>query len=408
MGRHGQGSWDTVKRGKRTYRRFRITIDGRTVERVSLSKSKLDKAADELRKRARARLIGDDENITLETWALDRWLVDKTTELGDEGAKTIRNYKAILTKHVIPALGTVKIRDIRAQHRRNFQRTLLAKGLKRTTVNVVDGVLKACLQAAANEELPVAASVLTVKQVKPAVEAERRLTPASVAKIIAGASGSFWWALWVCFAYTGARDSEVRALRWDDWTPSPCPSCSEPREWERYGLVAVCRDCDRREEDAGVLRIRRQLPQQPGDPPRWLEWIKGRKIERVVPVVPPLAQVLREHRTKQNETRLGMGGMWNDYGLIFPDEIGRALGHQRVNYQFAAACTDAKVPTWKGLGVHQLRHAANNLLRELGVDAPLRAQILGHTKEVNEGTYTAENLALAAQALGKMARAMAD
>jgi integrase len=99
--------------------------------------------------------------------------------------------------------------------------------------------------------------------------------------------------------------------------------------------------------------------------------------------------------------------MWCPYDLIFPDEVGRALPSQRVNRQFEGACRDAGVATWKGLGVHALRHAANNLLRETGVDAPLRAQILGHTVAVNEGIYTAENLALAAEALGKMARVLA-
>lgn len=125
-----------------------------------------------------------------------------------------------------------------------------------------------------------------------------------------------------------------------------------------------------------------------------------------MPVVPPLAAVLREHKARQNAARLAMGVQWCDHDLIFPDEVGRALGAQRVNYQFTAAVEDAGVAPWKGLGVHALRHAANNLLRELGVDTPLRAQILGHTAAVNESVYTAENLALAVEAMQRMAQAL--
>jgi integrase len=377
LGRHGQGSWDTITRGNRKYARFRITIDGKTIERTGASKRALEKEAEKLRQRARQRLITDDEEITLETWALDRWLEAKKLELGEPGAKTIRNYESALRKHIVPILGTVKVRDLRAEHRRRFQRTLLAQKLKPSTINVVDGVLKACLQAAADDELPVVVSAITaVKPVKADPEKKQTLTTDSVAAILKKAEGSFWWALWVCFAYTGARDAEVRALRWVDY-------------------------------DGAKLTIRRQLPQQPGDPPQWQEWTKGRKLERVVPVVAPLAQALREHKARQNAARLGMGGMWCDYDLIFPDEVGRALGAQRVNYQFAAACRDAGIEPWKGLGVHGLRHAANNLLRELGVDAPLRAQILGHTQAVNERIYTAESFNLAADALQKMAGRLA-
>lgn len=379
MGQHGQGSWDTITRGARRYARFRITIDGRTIERTGPSRKSLETTAADLRTRARQRLVTDDEEISLKDWALDRWLVAKETELGAAGAKTIRNYRSVLEKHVVPALGTVKIRDLRADHRRRFQRALVAKGLKVSTINKIDDVLKFCLQAAADEMLPVVVSAVTaVKHVRAAPETKRTLTTANVRTIMHAALGSEWWAVWVCFAYTGARDAEVRALRWADW-----------------------------DVEAGTITIRRQLPQSPGDPPRWQHWIKGRKLERVVPVVAPLAAALREHRARQAEARLKVGrGMWSDYGLIFPDDVGRALPAQRVGRAFRSAVEAADVATWKGLGVHACRHACNNLLRELGVDAPLRAQILGHTTAVNEGVYTAESLALAADALARMVTAL--
>lgn len=376
MGRRGGGSWGTVKRGSRTYSRFRITIDGRTVERVGLSRASLEKEAKRLQQRARDRLIGDDENATLAAWA-DRWLEAKRLELGAPGAKTVRNYEVAITRHVVPALGRHKLRDLRAQHRRAFQRALLAKGLKASSVNVVDGILKACLQAAANEDLPVVVSVLTaVRPVRATPEVTPQLTAMNVREILARAEGTFFSALWMVFAFTGARDSEVRALRWEDW-----------------------------DQDAGLLRIRRQLPQQPGDPPAWRSYLKGRKAGRVVPVVAPLAQALREHRARQNEARLACLG-WCDYGLVFPDEIGRALGAQRVNRQFSAACTAAGIAVWKGLGVHQLRHAANDILREAGVDTPTRSFVLGHSRAVNEGTYSHENANLSRQAMGQLAKAL--
>jgi len=379
MGRHGQGSWGTITRGGRLYTRFRITIDGRTIERTGPSRRALEKDAEALRRRARQRLVGDDEEITLAAWALDRWLPSKALELGPAGVKTIRNYRSILERHVVPALGALKVRDVRAEHRRRLQRVLLGAGLKASTVNLIDGVLRACLQAADDDDVPVVGSAIrAVKPVKEAPVARKTLGVGAVRRILAGTAGTDWGDTWALFAYTGARDAEVRALRWEDW-----------------------------DQDAGTLAIRRQLAQDPGDPPAWRAWIKGRKAERVVPVVPQLAAVLGAKRARQNAARLALGPLWCPYELMVCDEVGRAVRAQRVGRQFVAACVAAGVEPWKGLGVHALRHAASNLLREAGVDAPLRAQILGHTQAVNEGVYTAENLALASAALERMARGLA-
>jgi integrase len=215
MGRHGSGSWDEITRGSRRYTRFRITIDGKTIERTGPSRRALEKTAEELRKRARQHLIGDDEEITLRDWALTRWLPAKADELGPAGAKTLRNYTSVLGKHILPLLGSVKVRDLRAEHRRRLQRTLKDAGLKVSTINKIDDTLRFCLQAAANDEVPVVVSVLTaVKHLKAQPEAKKGLAAEQVRQILLAARESAWLALWVCFAYTGARDAEVRALRW--------------------------------------------------------------------------------------------------------------------------------------------------------------------------------------------------
>lgn len=368
--------WDTITRGNRTYVRFRKTIKGHTHELTAVHRASIQKQADDLLKRAREQRVTPDEEITLKAWA-ERWLADKALELGPPGTKTIRNYRSVLDAHVLDALGTVKLRDVRAEHRRRLQRTLQAKGLKASTVNKVDGVLKAILQAAANEELPVVVSALTaVKPVRALPEKKRSLTTDNVRAIVA--TGGDWGAMWTAYAYTGARDAEVRALRWPDW-----------------------------DQAAGLLTIRHQLAQSPGDPPVFLPWLKGRKVERVVPVVPALAAALREHKARQNAARLAIGKhRWCPNDLIFPDEAGRALPHERVLRQFHAACEAAGIAVWKGLGVHALRHTANHLLREAGVDGPLRSQILGHSTKVNEEVYLDEDIALAREALAKMAAAL--
>lgn len=99
MGRHGQGSFDPITRGTRRYWRFRITIQGKVHERTGPTRRSLEAEAESLRKRARQHLVGDDEEITLAAWAVDRWLEAKAAELGPAGAKTVRNYRSVLERH---------------------------------------------------------------------------------------------------------------------------------------------------------------------------------------------------------------------------------------------------------------------------------------------------------------------
>lgn len=59
------------------------------------------------------------------------------------------------------------------------------------------------------------------------------------------------------------------------------------------------------------------------------------------------------------------------------------------------------------LRFHDLRHSANTVLREMGVDAVTRARILGHKPDVNETVYGHTTDRLMADAAAKLDRAHA-
>ena len=46
---------------------------------------------------------------------------------------------------------------------------------------------------------------------------------------------------------------------------------------------------------------------------------------REVPLNNSVVQVLRTHRTNQNELRLRLGKLWNDNNLVFPNTTGKNM-----------------------------------------------------------------------------------
>jgi hypothetical protein len=72
----------------------------------------LDEAARVSRELAQGAPSVDDPDITLVTYA-DRWLAGGGREIEP---KTLARYRQLLTLHVLPALGSLKVRDIRRRH----------------------------------------------------------------------------------------------------------------------------------------------------------------------------------------------------------------------------------------------------------------------------------------------------
>jgi integrase len=173
--------------------------------------------------------------------------------------------------------------------------------------------------------------------------AGQALTPDEMARFLAHDPDHRLHALWTVAAYTGARPGEILALRWEDV-----------------------------DLDAGVLHIRRALARA-GKEMYYAPCKAG--SERTVPLVPPVVEALRRHRTRQVEERLGLGERWVDSRLVFASEIGSALDHNNVADLFRARIKAAKV---RPVRWYDLRHSYGSALIAAGVDVKSVAQLMGH------------------------------
>lgn len=153
----------------------------------------------------------------------------------------------------------------------------------------------------------------------------RALSPDQVRALLEAARGERNEALYVVAVHTGLRQGELLGLKWSDV------------------------DLDGRR-----LSIRRAIKVTEGGldfgPP------KNKASRRSVPLSKSAASALRAHRLRQNEERLRLGDLWEDYDLVFPNRVGRPLDHNNFYYREYKVLLKRAGLQEKGFTFHSLRH----------------------------------------------------
>lgn len=178
---------------------------------------------------------------------------------------------------------------------------------------------------------------------------------------------SWWpraWALVATLAWTGMRFGEASALRWDDV-----------------------------DLEEGVVRVRRaQWRGIVGHP-------KARASRRTIALPDPLVAILREHRDAMLRGQLP--GVSSE--LVFPSrrEGATFVSNTHARKAMLCVCAAAGVELGERPALHTLRHAINNLVRQVAREEVRRA-LIGHTDEVR--TYTRVELHEQRAAMGAVVR----
>jgi len=178
-----------------------------------------DDFQDSRKKRARSVV---DQEITVRAYS-ERWLVIVAAHLKP---RTLESYRDTLRLHILPALGNVRVRDVRKDDVTGLLAAKLKSGLSRNTVRIMQGTLRAMLNAAADAELlrgpnPAAKLGRAMRLVTPkAVRQEeiKALTREQLDKFLTTARTEQprLAPLWLLQARTGLRPGEAYALRWED------------------------------------------------------------------------------------------------------------------------------------------------------------------------------------------------
>src|SRR5918994_4706167 len=321
------------------YRGSYFAPDGKRRYVSAKRKGDAERALREAMTDAERGFVFDGGTLTLEDY-LTRWLKDSVENTVRRS--TFAQYKSVVNRHLIPALGRLKLKSITPAHARSLYREKLDCGLSPRTVQYIHVTLhKALKQAVMDGLIPrniadaVKAPQVHKKEVNP-------LIPAEVAALLSAASGDRLEALYVTAVHTGLRRGELLGLKWSDI-----------------------------DLDARTLSVQRSLDKDGTfNPP------KRSKSRRTVKLTPQAAEALRAHRVRQNEERLQLGSLWEERDLVFPNRRGKPMNADNLYHRdFKPLLERAGL---SGFTFHSLRHTCATLLLIKNVNPKIVSEMLGH------------------------------
>jgi integrase len=130
--------------------------------------------------------------------------------------RTFESYSYLARKHIIPALGRVKLADLQAAHLQRLYRDLRVEGLSAATVQRVHAVLRSALRHAVDTGVVTRSVAQIVHPPTPEQGERTTLTPAQAKVLLAEASKTRHHALITVAVYCGLRQGELLGLRWAD------------------------------------------------------------------------------------------------------------------------------------------------------------------------------------------------
>jgi len=297
---------------------------------------------DDLRGQRRSG-VAIDSRMTLSAW-LDRWLEAFVRDV--KAPATVENYSDHCRLHIVPAIGKVRIGQLKPSHVATLHRVCEAKGLSPSSVAGVHRVLRAALSQAEREGL-VQRNVARL-QPPPAVRRREVKPPTAdqVRAVLDASRGAPDHALYALLATAGLRIGEALALRWDDLDLNDDAQVTVQRKVQRkVGRLIV-----------GPVKT-------PGS--------EGR-----VPLTRLAVQALSEHRRLQAEARLAAPS-WADPGLVFPTSIGTQQEPRQAQRRWERLRTELGMP-W--VRAHDFRHAAASLMLDAGVPLKVVQKVLRHSR----------------------------
>jgi len=306
---------------------------------------------------AEGRAGGEDE--TVGAFLEQVWLPAKE---GRVEVSTYDQYRWAVTRHIVPLIGAVRLRDVTTEVVDDWLReiSLAPEGgkarLGATSSRLVRKVLSMALEEAVQRGR-LARNPVVLTQPPRASRSRERLgwTLDEARAFLASVADHRLGAAFHLGLVTGLRRGEVLALRWEDVDLDQCQ-----------------------------LEVVQQLAVERGRPV--MKQLKTEASERVVAFGPATAAVLLRHRERQLGEADLCGRGWQGSGLVFTTPAGGQIDPNNFGRLMDELIAKAKLPriTPKGL-----RHTAQSVGRVVVGDDKVMQERLGHADvEITLNTYT--------------------
>ena len=274
---------------------------------------------------------------------LDDWYAIHANRVG---AETVYKYGAIMRKHLIPRIGSMKLQDLRPLHIEKLYAELLTtpqktgKCLAPRTVKSIATILKTALKYAV--EVTGSLTVNPASRVKAPRYSGANFTPWTFSELrtfLKQAEPHRLYFFYRLSAYTGARRGELCALKWSDFDGSAITISAT-----RGGLG----------EKATT---------------------KGGHGQRRVSLDTETIAQFQAHRKRQVVERMALGANWTETGYIFVTEAGLPICVNTPSYFQKKITKEAGLRPTR---LHDLRHLHATELLRLGEPLHVVANRLGH------------------------------
>lgn len=282
---------------------------------------------------------------------LDRWLFYVRTAVRP---RTADGYASHVEHHLRPALGDIRLVDLKPEHVHGMMTGLAKQGLAPLTITHVHASLRRALTQAERWGL--------VQQPRRPPRELAPLTPDEARALLRAVNGHRLRALYAEALALGLRQGEAIGLRWSD------VEVDEGQMTVRYQL-------ERRSLTADAILL---------TPKAGLVPTKTHRSQRSVALPPAIVADLVEHRRRQGLEREVAGTKWVETGLVFTTAHGTPLDGPRLTRQLHKVLAYAGLPDRRW---HDLRHSCGSILAAHGVPLLEIQRILGHAQITTTGVY---------------------
>lgn len=271
---------------------------------------------------------------------LDYWL--ENVVRSSRRPKTYELYESVVRRYLKPALGRESLHHLSTPTVQQFLNQQLQAGRSIRMVQIIRNVLSAALTRAQRDEL-VSRNVARLVELPAWQRSEvQPWTGAEINRFLTASAADPLYPAFVLLMLYGLRRGEVLGLRWHD-------------------VDFVSKE----------IRIRQQVQRVGGHLDRGP--VKTTAGRRDLPLLSMAERVLVQHRASQ---RMLLGSdVDGAEALIFTSKSGRPIEPRNLVRSFQRICKRAGI---RVITVHQIRHTAATMLKDLGVAAREAQLILGH------------------------------
>ena len=324
-------------------------------------KTKKEADADLKIYRAKAALqqITPDASILLSKY-LENWFNNHKKMLAPN---TVNGYAVNINNHIIPAIGDIKLKDIKPCQLEAFYTDLIDnKHLSAKTVKYVHNVLKVALKAAVDNKLISDNPCLKAKTPKIPKYQSQLLSVQQLKTLLKAVSGNRYEVEIKLAAMLGLRKGEVLGLKISDLD-------TEKHTLHIQRQVSIIRDntIDKESLYYGVKPL------------------KSESSDRILVISQDVENlILRKDAFNKSQKKL-LGAMYQDNGLICCNDDGSVMSPQTLYHAFKRILKECELPN---IRFHDLRHSYATLCIDLNIPLKVISQNLGHSSTaVTDSVY---------------------